>query len=100
MYYQPKEGYPDDKMAMGWYLVTVIDIGNTITYKILLPDGNYVCCSTVRPWTPVEEANPVFLTDREKLQEALGAACTVGDFDDAELTPEFDYCADDVKDNF
>ena len=35
-----------------------------------------------------------------QVQEALGAACTVEDFQDSELTPEFDYYADDVKDGF
>ena len=46
----------------------------------------------------------MFLADLEsymyQLQEALGAACTVGDFDDDDLTPEFDYYADDVGDGF
>ena len=43
----------------------------------------------------------MFLEDRKKymsqVQEALGAAFTVGDFEDSDLTPEFDYYADDVK---
>ena len=47
MYYQPKEVYLDDKMAVGQYLGPAIDVGNDITYKILLPDGNYVCHSTI-----------------------------------------------------
>ena len=44
MYYQTKEGYPDDKMTIGRYLGPSIDVGNAMTYKILLQDGNYVCC--------------------------------------------------------
>ena len=91
-------------MATGQYLGPVIDVGNAMTYKILFLDGNYVCRMTVGPWTPVEEANHVFLADYEKymsqVQEALGAACTVGHFEDADLTPEFDYYADDVEDGF
>ena len=51
MYYQPKDGYPNDKMVMGRYLGPAIDVGNFTTYKILLPDGNYICRLTVRPWT-------------------------------------------------
>ena len=47
MYYQPKEGYPDDNMEMGRYLGPAIDVGNSMTYKILFPDGNYVCRSNV-----------------------------------------------------
>ena len=104
MYYQLKQEYPDDKMEMGRYLGPAIDVGNAMTYKIFLPYGNYVCRLTVRTWKSVEEANPVFLADREKymsqVQEALGAACTVEDFEDSELTPEFDYYADDVEDGF
>ena len=49
MYYQTKEGYTDNKMAMGRYLGPAIDVGNTTTYKILFPDGNYVYRLTVRP---------------------------------------------------
>ena len=35
-----------------------------------------------------------------QVQEALGAACAIGYFEDADLTPEFDYYYDDVKDGF
>ena len=35
-----------------------------------------------------------------QLQEALGSACTIGDFEDADLTPEFEYYADGVEDGF
>ena len=104
MYYQPKEEYPDDKMEMGRYLGPEIDVGNSMTYKILLPDANYVFCSTVRFCTPVKEANHVFLSDHKKYMsqvlEALGAACTVGDFEDVDLTPEFYYYAEYVEDGF
>ena len=31
MYYQPTEGYPDDKMVMGRYLRPAIDVGNSMT---------------------------------------------------------------------
>ena len=75
-----------------------------MTYKILVPDVNYVCNLTVRPWNPFGEANPVFLVDSKtymsKVQEALGDACTVGDFEDAYVTPKFDYYAEDVEDGF
>ena len=67
IYYQPKEGYPNDKMDMGQYLGPFIDVGNVITYKIFFPYGNYVCRSTVHPWTPVEESNHVFLADCENI---------------------------------
>ena len=104
MSYQPKEGYPDDKMAMGQFLGPAIDIGNAMTYKINFPDGNYVYRLTVRPWMLFEKANPAFLANCEKymsqVHEALGAAYTVGYFLDDDLTPEFDYYADNVEDCF
>ena len=31
MYYQPTEGYPDDKMVMGRYLRPATDVGNAMT---------------------------------------------------------------------
>ena len=71
MYYQPKEGYPNDKMAMGRYLRPAIDVSNAMTYKILLPDVNHVCHSTIRPWAPVKESNPLFLVDCEKCMSQL-----------------------------
>ena len=102
MHCQTKEGYPDDKMAMGRYLGPAIDVSNSMTYKILLPDGNYVCHLTVCPWTPVEEANPVLLADRGKymsqVQKALVSDCTIGDFEDSDLTPEIEYYADEIED--
>ena len=104
MYYQTKERYPDDKLAMGRYLGPVIDVGNAINYKILFPDSNYFCRLTSRPWIPVEKANPVFPCGLWKympqVQDALGAACNVGDVQDAVLTPGFEYYADDVEDGF
>ena len=35
-----------------------------------------------------------------QVQEAVGAAFTVGDFEDSELTPEFYFYADDVEYGF
>ena len=35
-----------------------------------------------------------------QIHEALGAACTVGYFEDADLNPEFDYYADNLEDCF
>ena len=49
MHYQSKEGYPDDKIAMGRYIGPAIDVGNDMTYIILFLDGNYVCRLTVGP---------------------------------------------------
>ena len=46
----------------------------------------------------------MFLADSEiyisQVQEALGAAYTVGYFLDDDLTPEFDYYEDNIEDGF
>ena len=46
----------------------------------------------------------MFLVDSEnymsQVKEALGASCTVGYFEDADLTSEFDYYAENVEDGF
>ena len=52
----------------------------------------------------LKKQNPVFLADCEEymsqVQEALGAYYAVGYFEDVDLTPEFDYYADDAKGGF
>ena len=46
----------------------------------------------------------MFLADRENymshVQEVLGAACTIGYFEDYGLTLEFEYYSDNVEDYF
>ena len=58
MYYEPPLSYPDDKMCIGRYFGPAIDVGTAVMYKILKANGEYICRSTVRPWTNAEEANP------------------------------------------
>ena len=65
--YEPPLTYPDDKICIGRYLGPAIDVGTAVTYKILKPNGKYVCRSTVRPWTHAEDTNPALLSERETL---------------------------------
>ena len=99
MYYEPPLSYPDDKMFIRRYLGPDIDAGTAVTIKILKANGEYICHSTVRPWTNNEEAYPALLAEREtfmiQAKEALGPSTTVSDFEDINLTPDFDYYADD-----
>ena len=96
MYYDPPLSYPDEKMCTGRYLGPAIDVGTAVTYKILKPNGKYVCRSTVRPWTCAEEANPDLLSERETFMrqatEALGPSATISDFEEIDLTPDFESC--------
>ena len=99
MYYEPPLSYPDDKTCISRYLGPAIDVGTNVTYMILKPNGLYVCRSTLCPWTHAEEANPTLLAEREtfmmQAKEALEPSATVSDFEDIDLTPNFNYYADD-----
>ena len=102
MFFQPKETYPDDKMFIDRCLGPVIDVGTAMTYKILRPDGGYVCRSTARSWTSKEEANPVRMAERvffmKQLNRCIGHAAKFSDFPLNDLTPQFEYYADEIED--
>ena len=104
MYYEPDATYPDDKCCMGRWLGPAVDVGSAITYKVQKSNGQIVCRSSARPWTPKEGANPDLLREREKfmarLKNNLGRPAKVVDFPLEELTPEYSYYADDDEDGF
>ena len=91
-------------MFIGRWIDPEIDVGTVMTYKILRPDGEYVCRSTLRSWTSNEEANPVRMADCvsfvKHLNSCIGHAAKLSDFPLNDLTPEFEYYADDVEDRF
>ncbi len=47
MYHDPAK-FPEDKPTLGRYLGPAIDVGSMLTAKILMPNGRYVCRSTLR----------------------------------------------------
>ena len=104
MYYNPTEVYPDAKPKMGRYLGPAIDVGTAMTHKVLLPNGDYLCRQSVCAWTPAEEANESMLAARKdfmkRVYDSLGPACQPGDFDEEDLTPDFEYYADESEDGF
>ena len=91
-------------MFIGRWLGPAIDVSTDMTYNILKPDGDYVCRSTVRAWTPKEEANPVRMAERvssmEQINSCIGHAAKFSGFPLNDLTPEFEYYMDDVEDCF
>ena len=95
MCYEPVNGYPNDKVTIERYLGPVIDVGSTMTMDILKQNGGFVYRSTVRLWTKEEEANPVYLANSVEsttsVYDNLGFACTVPNFAEDDLTPEFEY---------
>ena len=64
MFYQPTEQYLVEKKIVGRWLGPATDVGTAMTYKMLLPNGGFVYRSTVRAWTPLEEADTVRLARR------------------------------------
>ena len=102
MYHEPTETYPIDRMSIGRYFGPALDIGTTMTHKTLKSNGQVLPRSTIRAWTPDEEASGALIKARqeymEALEAALGPACAEGDFDESELTPTFETYADQVED--
>ena len=47
MYYD-NATFPDDQVLLGCYLGPALDVGSMLTAKILKPNGQYVCRSTLR----------------------------------------------------
>ena len=91
-------------MFIGRWLGPAIDVDTAMPYKILSPDGGYVCRSTLRSWTSNEEAKPVRMAKRvsfmKQINSYIGHAAKLSDFPFNDLTPEFEYYADDAEDRF
>ena len=91
-------------MFIGRWLVPAIDVGTAMTYKILRPDGGYVCRSTVRSWTSKEEANPFRMAERVSFMKHLNScivhAAKFSDLPLNDLIPKFEYYADGIEYGF
>ncbi len=59
MFHSTTISFPEDLLVLGKYLGPSIDIGPTMTAKILTPTGKVVHRSTYRQLTPEEFAYPV-----------------------------------------
>ena len=95
MYRDNIPSYPDDKLILGRYLGPATDIGSALTAKILQPNGQFVCRSTLRHLTDEELQSSVHLDKRRQFDESvathLGPAATVQDFPAENLTPDPDF---------
>ena len=80
-------------MFIGRWIGPAIDVGTAMTYKLLRPDGGYVCRSTLRSWTSNEEAKPVRMVKSVSFMNQLNScicnAAKLSDFPLNDLTPEF-----------
>ena len=98
MYRDNNPSYPDDKLILGCYLGPATDIGSALTAKILQPNDQYVCRSTLQHLTNEELQRSVHLDKRCQFDESvathLGLASMVQDFPSENLTPDPDHYDD------
>ena len=66
--------YPEDKMVLGRDLGPALDIGPSMTRKLLKKNGMVVYQSTVQPLTPDEMADLVRINERQEFDAAIAAA--------------------------
>jgi len=90
--------YLDDKLILGRYLGPAMNIGSALTAKILQPNGQFMCRSTLRHLTDEKLQSSVHLDKRCQFDESvathLGPASTVQDFPAENLTPDPDHFDD------
>ena len=102
--YESTECHPNGKSQIRRWLGPAPDVGTAMAYKILKSNGWMVHRGTVRAWTPEEVANPALQKQQEEFMAAIhsrmGRAAELADFPQAELTPDFQYYADDDKAGF
>jgi len=85
--------FPDNKLILGWYLGPATDVGSALTAKILKPNGQTVCRSTLRHLTDEELHCTVHKEIRRVFDESithhLGPTAKESDSPAEHLTPEF-----------
>jgi hypothetical protein len=91
--------FPDVKLTLGQYLVPATNVGSALTAKILKPNGQAVCRSTLRHlndkeiYCPIhQEMHRVF---NELITHHLRPNATEQDFLAEDLTPDYDFYDDD-----
>ena len=98
MYHDPAK-FPDDKMILGRYLGPAIDVGSMLTSTILMPNGQYVCRSTLRHLNDNERNSEVHKAQQLKFDQAidnkLGPKASPLDFDEQDLTPKHIHYGED-----
>ncbi len=87
--------FTDKRLTLGRYLGPAIDIGSTLTAKILKQNGQYVCRLTLRHLTPEETLCAVQIAARlhfgNMIAEHIGPKSVPGDFPAEDLTPEYEH---------
>jgi len=91
MYYDHTH-FPDDKSLLGQYLGPAIDVGSMLTAKILKPNRQHVCRSTLRHLDDDKRNSQVHKTLQQNFDQViegiLGTAAKPTDFSEQDLTPE------------
>jgi hypothetical protein len=71
LYRDNNPSYPDDKLILGRYLGPATDIGSALTAKILQPNGQVVCRSTLQHLTDKELQSSFHLDKRRQFDESV-----------------------------
>ena len=83
--------FPETKFHMGRWPGPAVDVGSSLTYKILKRNGQVVPRSTIRHLTLEESTNPdhIAMTKAfdDNIVQKLGVPATEHDFDKDYLTP-------------
>jgi hypothetical protein len=89
----------DIKLTLGRYLGPATNIGSALTAKILKPNGQTVCRSTLRHLNNKEILCPIHQEMRRVFNESithhLGPNATEQDFPVEDWTPDYDFYDDD-----
>ena len=70
MYHDPAK-FPEVKPTLGRYLGPAIDVGSMLTAKILMPNGQFVCRSTLRHLNDDERNSDVHKALRLRFDQAI-----------------------------
>jgi len=71
MYRDNVPSYLDDRLILGRYLGLATDIGSALTAKILQPNGQLVCRSTLQHLTDKELQSSVHLNKQRQFNESV-----------------------------
>ena len=100
MYIDTTWQLPDTKMVLGRYFGPSIDVGSTMTAKILSKTGEVVPRSTLFSLTNKDIENPYLKGQCHKFYEdviaKLGEPATEAEFTDEGLTPTYDAYVNDM----
>ena len=94
MFNESQATFPETKFHVGRWLRYAVDVGYTLTYKVLKSNGQVVLRSTIRHLTLDKLTNPEHIATRktfdDNIIQKIGVPATESDFDKDYLTPTYE----------